>query len=51
MMPSPKIAALASAPPENKLRKPITPPDLSAVVRVWISLKLTPGTTMLAPIR
>ncbi len=33
-MPSPKMAALASAPPENRLRKPMTPLDLLAVVRL-----------------
>ena len=49
MIPSPKTAARASAPPEKRFKKPRIPEPLAAFEIDWIALKLTPGTGMLAP--
>ena len=51
MIPSPKTANRVSAPPENRLRKPSTPPLSAASVRRWTASKSMPGTGTWEPNR
>ena len=43
MIPSPNTAKRVSAPPENRLRKPSTPPLAEALSRDCSALKSMPG--------
>ncbi len=49
MIPRPRTAARASAPPENKLRNPRIPEPFDAFEIFSMFCRLTPGTGMLAP--